>query len=74
MCFRNILLIRIINTNDGNTSANVAVTLPNIPSAMLPVALCTAVYPQYVALLMPIGPGVIWDIATMLVNSAELSH
>lgn len=74
MCLRNILLIRIISTNDGSISESVAIKLPSMPSVMFPVALCTAVYPQYVALFIPIGPGVIWDMATMLVNSAELSQ
>ena len=42
-CARNILHIRSMSTKDGSTRANVAVRLPAMPIAMLPVALCTAV-------------------------------
>ena len=60
--------------SDGSTSANVAVALPSTAMVSLKPALCTAVYPQYVAEFIPIGPGVIWLMATMFVNSAEVSH
>ena len=64
----------IMRMSDGSTSANVAVALPSTAMVSLKPALCTAVYPQYVAEFIPIGPGVIWLMATMFVNSAEVSH
>lgn len=72
--FINILLMSTINTNDGNTRAKVAVNEPSTANASPMPALCTAVYPQYVAELIPIGPGVICEIATILVNSAVESQ
>lgn len=72
--FINILVIRIIRINDGNTNAKVAVKLPNIGIIPLKPAFCTAVYPQYVAELIPIGPGVICEMATIFVNSADDSQ
>lgn len=71
MCFKNILHINIMSMSEGNTRANVAVRLPMMPRYILSVALYTEAYPQYVALLMPIGPGVICEIATMLANSDD---
>ena len=59
MYFMNILLINIINIIDGSTSANVAVALPSTAIGPSYPACFTAAYPQYVAELMPIGPGVI---------------
>ena len=41
--FMNILLINIIITTDGNTSANVAVALPSMDMPVEKPALCTAV-------------------------------
>ena len=70
----NILLMRIMSTNDGKTSENVATKEPSTDSALPMPMLWMAVKPQYVAELMPIGPGVIWLIATMLVNSALVSQ
>ena len=72
--FMNILLIRIISINDGRTNAKVAMKLPKADIYILYPALCTATYPQYVAVLIPMGPGVIWLIATILVNSAVESQ
>ena len=72
--FKNSLLIKSISIKLGSTKANVAVRLPSIPISSLDVSLNNAVYPQYVALLMPIGPGVICDMARISVNSADVSH
>lgn len=74
MYFRNSLLISNIRMKLGSTKANVAVRLPSMPISSLEVSLNRAVYPQYVALLMPIGPGVICDMASISVNSAGVSH
>ena len=60
--------------SDGITRAVVATMLPAMDAAVLKPALCMAAYPQYVAEFMPMGPGVICDIATMLVNSADVSQ
>ncbi len=50
-----------IRINEGSVTAKVATIAPHT----LPVA----VNPTYVAELMPIGPGVIWLMATISVNS-----
>ena len=55
-----------IKMKEGRTTAKVAMTDPTT----LPVE----VNPTYVAALIPIGPGVIWLIATISVNSCELTH
>lgn len=70
----NILLMRTISTNEGSTRAKVAVAEPRTAMASPYPALCTAAYPQYVAELMPMGPGVICDMATIFVNSAVVSQ
>ena len=68
--FINIRLIRIMSISEGSTKAKVAVTEPSMAIVSPKPALWIAVYPQYVALLMPIGPGVICEMATISVNSA----
>lgn len=74
MYFINTRQMRIISMNDGSTRAHVAVALPKMDAHSPMPALCMAVYPQYVAALILIGPGVIWLIATMFVNSGAVSH
>ena len=56
--FMNILLAIIMIIKDGKINAIVAILLPSIDMPSLYPALCMAVYPQYVAELIPIGPGV----------------
>jgi hypothetical protein len=51
---------------EGNVTAQVATMDPKI----LPVT----AYPTYVALLIPMGPGVIWDIATISVNCCAVTQ
>ena len=72
--FKNILLMSIIIISEGSMIATVAMTLPKIEIPVPQPAFSTAVYPQKVAALIPTGPGVICDTATMSVNSAELSQ
>ena len=55
---RNLLMISM-STKLGKTTAKVAMKLPRIPHEGSYPAFTTAVYPTYVALLMPIGPGVL---------------
>ena len=74
MYLRKSLITMSISMKLGSTSAKVAVRLPATPISTLPVSLSKVVYPQYVALLMPIGPGVICDMARISVNSAGVSH
>lgn len=74
MYLRKSLLTMSISMKLGSTSAKVVVRLPATPISTLPVSLSKVVYPQYVALLMPIGPGVICDMAMILVNSADDIH
>ena len=50
--------------NEGNVTANVATSDPKT----FPVT----EYPIYVALFIPIGPGVICEIATISVNSCAV--
>ncbi len=61
-------IVQINNTiiKDGSVTANVAIRDPST----FPVT----VYPIYVALFIPIGPGVICDIAMMSVNSLAVIH
>ena len=72
--FRKNLLIIIMRINEGSTTEHVATAEPSIPVACEYPAFTTAVYPTYVAEFIPMGPGVIWLIATMSVNSDELSQ
>lgn len=61
----------------GTVTANVARTEPKIPQP-IPCregsTLPGATKPMYVAEFMPIGPGVIWEIATTSVNMVSVIH
>ena len=69
-----ILMIMKKMMNEGNTRANVVAADPNMLTNCEYPKSCTTVYPTNVALLMPIGPGVICDMATMSVNACSVSH
>jgi len=72
--FKKKRLISIIRMKEGSTTEKVAMIEPKIPTVCEYPAFMTAEYPTYVAELIPIGPGVIWLIAMMSVNSVDVNH
>ena len=63
-----------ISATGSNITAPEATNAPTTACHGSYPAFITAVYPVYVAVLIPTGPGVIWLTANISVNSCGVSH